>query len=191
MRWSAAYSGAARLLLDVLRDALARVVREFATLASGTPGQIRIARRYGQIASAVHDCLQFIEGSDEEHAPSSLVEPLETLARKYLPPCQLLVRGSFEGGLGGYWCEFVVGGLRLLLRDLTDGDELLGRLKGLVSLVFPSAERHNLLMHAILGHELGHSFSYDLGLLEKLVLPSLETSSRNCPMSRLSGALCK
>jgi len=171
LRGSAAYSRAAESLLGVLYDGLARLADDFANLASDTEGTRRTAARYGQVASVLHDCLQFVQGSDEDQAPSSLVEPLETLARVYMPNCQLLVRSSFQGGLAAYWTEFFVPSLRTLLEGLPGGGPLAKRLDQFVSLVFPSAQRENLLMHAILGHELGHAFSYNLKITEQLSVP--------------------
>ena len=171
LRASAAYRGAAELLLTVLDRALTGLGKEFTNLASGSEAASRTAARYSQVASVLHDCLQFVQGSDEDHTPSSLVEPLETLARPYMPDCKLLVRGSFKGGLGAYWCEFFTPALRRLLTGLPGGAPLSGQLAGLVSLVFPAADRANLLMHAILGHELGHGFSHDRGIGDGLTVP--------------------
>ena len=169
---AAVYPSAAAELLSVIYASLEIVEKEFEDLTGNSEAEGRAARRYGQVASSLHDCLQFLEGSDEEHAPSSLVEPLETLAQKHMRGCKLLVRGSTAGGLDAWWCELFIPGLRQVLQELPRrGQELAGRLTGFVSLVFPAAERQNILMHALLGHELGHGFSDDLNIGAGIAVP--------------------
>ena len=159
LRSSTRFGGGARLMLNVLHKALTRLSKELDSLVSGTDAEKRAASGCASAASYIHHALQLVQGADEDRAPNSLVEPLETLAQQYMPGCRLLVRAAYDGGLMAYWCEFFVPWLQKLL-SLIPGDGDLGQMvQGLVSVVFPSAEKENLLMHAILGHELGHAFS--------------------------------
>lgn len=176
------YYGAGDLLLKALQDTVECIVKDLGALAdrysaplsqNDQDSVLSKARRYAELAGVLHGIVGLIEGSDEDGAPSSLVEPAESLARCYSDRCNLLLRASHEGDTRGYWWQcWIPEFVRILGGSRIPGTESIARrIAHVVTLTVPAAGRGNVLLHSVLGHELGHHFIYEDETAESIVVP--------------------
>lgn len=112
---------------------------------------------YCSVLLAVGSWLEFFDNADTQQTPRGLVQLLEDLIRRLTPDATVLVWPQAE-------YNYSIRDLLRLIENATDSlipekqrVALLARFKGPLNLIsFPRIERDNVMMHAMLGHEIGH-----------------------------------
>ena len=120
----------------------------------------------------LHTLLGFIEGSEIAKAPGQLVQPLRRYVRSVLPNSDIVVSSRIELN---YSIREIVAAIRKAFSEtpppLASGCEKLPKLLFIVNI--PAIESEQILIHAILSHELGHAL-YNEHKLASILLPAVE-----------------
>ena len=110
--------------------------------------------------------LRYVEGATTARLPWSIVGAFEHLVEEALPSAQVMLRPQWK-----YNYATIISDLRAFYRNLLEeyqdfvvGPEPLDPLKEVLDplprsfhiISFPALERTNILLHTVLGHELGH-----------------------------------
>lgn len=110
--------------------------------------------------------LRYVQGSRTDRLPWGIIPSFEKLAAKLVPDKQVLLRPKWNYNYTVTLSDFrdvYLEGLEEFRDDLPDVDiesNVLGDLKRPFHVIaFPSLERENILLHTLLGHELGHLFA--------------------------------
>jgi hypothetical protein len=102
------------------------------------------------------DALAFLEGAHSTVVPGSLIQPIESLVRSIFPSANILLRVQWTYN---YQVFDIAGWLNSLCKSLIGEERVTDLLKPLDNFFVvsvPTIERSNILLHTILGHELGH-----------------------------------
>jgi hypothetical protein len=111
--------------------------------------------------------LRYVEGARPERLPWSTVAAFEKLVSKVLPNISVMLRPQWN-----YNYSFHLSDLRAVYRQMLDefqdfvpatnlDSSVLGDLDRPFHIIgFPALERTNILLHSLLGHELGHLLAH-------------------------------
>ncbi|HEX9942009.1 MAG TPA: dCTP deaminase [Thermoanaerobaculia bacterium] len=110
--------------------------------------------------------LRFVQGSRTERLPWGIIPSFEQLASRLVPDRQVMLRPDWDYNYTVILADFRKYYLHYL-REFQDAlphvdieEDVLGDLKYPFHVIaFPSLERENILLHTLLGHEIGHLFA--------------------------------
>ena len=109
------------------------------------------------------ELLRYVDGAVTQKVPWSIVDPLQEVARRLVPGATIMLRPKWR-----YNYAIVLEDLAKWMREefkymvsykdkKNEIDQLLGHVGGSFYIVsFPNIERKSVLLHAVLGHEIGH-----------------------------------
>lgn len=110
--------------------------------------------------------LRYVQGSRTDRLPWDIIPSFEKWAAKLVPDKQVLLRPKWNYNYTVNLSDFrgsYLRGLEEFGDDLPTVDierDVLGDLKRPLHIIaFPSLERENILLHTLLGHEIGHLFA--------------------------------
>ena len=112
------------------------------------------AIRFSHLISFLHELIQFIEESNIEYIPQGIVYSIENLITKIQPNSKFMIYPQWR-----YNYEYIeiIKLLRRVMINIPSIEEIIGSFaERFVILSFPSAEKDNVLLHCIFGHEIGH-----------------------------------
>ncbi len=105
--------------------------------------------------------LRYVDGALTQKLPWSIIKPFEKLAGAIIPGISFMFRPQWK-----YNYSVIINDLRKLYEDnltliaelsgLSLNDELTDFKEPFYIISFPSIERKNILLHCLIGHELGH-----------------------------------
>jgi dCTP deaminase len=154
---------------------LARALRKVAAYLAGAAQRIfaeirwdddllRFAdlRQLQGVDAVLRECsadLRYVHGAQSERLPWSTIPALESFFREFSPHDRFLVRPKWN-----YNYTIATEDLRQKYVDAliefgeSSEEALIDLDKPLFRIAFPAVERENIVLHALLAHELGHSF---------------------------------
>lgn len=118
---------------------------------------------------AIHDLgseVRFIDGSLTQKLPWSIIKPIEKFTKKLIPGIEIMLRPQWR-----YNYSVVTNDLRQVylerlaeyqdfVPDISLKNDVLKDLQNPFHIIsFPSLERKNILLHCLIGHEIGHLIS--------------------------------
>jgi hypothetical protein len=109
--------------------------------------------------------ISHIDEAQTQKLPWSLIQPIQKLAKAVLPDVQIMLRPQWEYNYTIITTNLFDVYLNYLSRFInyvsgTSLEEILGPLgKSFHIIFFPSIERNNILLHCLMGHEIGHLVS--------------------------------
>lgn len=131
--------------------------------------EVRLQRTI-KIIPVLHRLIGFLEGSDVHRSPGQLIQPLRRYAQSIIPSSDIVVSSKPELN---YSIQEIAASLRKLFSDtpLQSACSLLTDLLFVINI--PAVESDQILIHAILSHELGHVL-YDQQQLAEKLLPEIK-----------------
>jgi hypothetical protein len=123
----------------------------------------RVLQVTDQVVQDLAEQLRYIEGARTDRLPWSIVPAFESLVKRVLPDVQIMLRAMWHYNYAFHLQDQRAYFLRLLTEyvDYLPGIDIeqtvlkdLPRPFHIIS--FPSLERKHILLHSLLGHELGH-----------------------------------
>lgn len=120
---------------------------------------IRITKFIANFLEQLAAHLRFVEGASTDRTPSSLILPFESFVNKFYPPSSfLIVRPQWHynykiiSNLVEAYKSQLEKGLSKKIKEDTFSEKI-------YIISFPGFEKKNVLLHANLGHEIGHLFA--------------------------------
>ncbi len=127
--------------------------------------------RATRLLPLLHRLIGFLEGSEVNQSPGQLIQPLRRYVRTILPNAEIIV--SVKPELN-YSIREIAGPLRQVFGENPSLAESCTALpEFLFAISIPVVESEQILIHAILAHELGHPLYDRAGLGERL-LPQIQ-----------------
>jgi hypothetical protein len=127
------------------------------------------SHRVTQFLPALLRTLRFVSGSEIDVSPGPLVQPLRRYVRSILPGADIIVSSKAELN---YSIQEIAGQLRNLFAGSVLEQCCTKLPQFLFAVNIPSTEFQNILVHAILSHELGHGL-YDRRQIQDAILPQI------------------
>lgn len=164
-------------ILRFARDAAARtegLLEEQKPIASSGPltaSQLETRlNRTTRLLPFLYTLVGFVEGSDVHRSPGQLIPSLRRYSQSILPTSEIVVSSKPELN---YSIQDIAGPLRRLFRgtSVEPSCALLPELLFVVNI--PAVESGQILIHAVLAHELGHAL-YDKRDVAKDLLPKIK-----------------
>jgi type VI protein secretion system component Hcp len=106
--------------------------------------------------------INYIDGAQTQKLPWSFIQPIEKLVKEFLPNVQIMLSPQWEYNYTILTTDLHEVYLNYLSRfvNYVSGENLDNILEPLGKsfhiVCFPSIERNNILLHCLLGHEIGH-----------------------------------
>ena len=151
-------SEGAQKLLEFLSTANAQIrERLFEKLEQLTEDLEIYVRRIGQFFAGCHRLLEYIVHSQIQHTSLPLMFLVQTLVKKYVPTAEIILCSSWE-------YNYSILDISQILNETEDGftasefgirNSEFGIPSSLAVLSFPMIERSNVLLHCVVGHEIG------------------------------------
>ncbi len=164
-------------ILCFVRDAAARIevlLEDQKPIASSSPLteadlEIRLDRTT-KLLPFLYELVGFVEGSDVHHSPGQLIPALRRYSQLILPTSEIVVSSKAELN---YSIQEIAGPLKKLFGAMSvkKSCDLLPELLFVVNI--PAVESEQILIHAVLAHELGHAL-YDRREVAKGLLPKIK-----------------
>lgn len=170
-------SPASKKILDFVEEAAAAInsllEKAVADAEILRPAELDVRlHRTVKVIPYLHTLIGFIEGSEIPKSPGQLVQPLRRYVRSVIPNSDIVVSSKTELN---YSIREVVSSIRKAFSEtspaLAKGCDKLPNLLFVVNI--PAIESEQILIHAILSHELGHALYNKHGLASRL-LPAVE-----------------
>ena len=124
---------------------------------------IKYLRNTDVLIQDIGSLLRFIDGSRIEKLPWSIIPAFQDLLESVIPKVEILIRPQWKYNYSIYTTDFRTAFINFLeeykdyVPDVSLESEILSELKLPFYLIsFPSLERKNILLHPLLGHEIGH-----------------------------------
>jgi hypothetical protein len=128
----------------------------------------KIFRDTDQLIRELGAHVRYIDAARVERLPWSIIPAFQKLAKRLLPNAQIMIRPQWNYNYSVNLSDFrgVYNNALTEYEDYVPGtkvsEDVLSSLKGPFYLIsFPSLERKNILLHSLIGHELGHLFAAD------------------------------
>jgi hypothetical protein len=127
---------------------------------------LRLLRNTDYLIKDIGAHVRYIDAARAERLPWSIIPAFQKLIKKLLPDVQTMLRPQWK-----YNYSVDLADLRLAygeaLSEYEDfvpgtnlGADVLGKISSPFHLIsFPSLERKNILLHSLIGHEIGHLFA--------------------------------
>ena len=159
---------------EALAHALSRVCDYLEDVATTILGQIdwdedespeddlQILRTLDDLLHEISARLRYVEGATTARLPWSVIAALERLVTSLLPNAQVLLRPQWHYNYGSHVADLrqaliqTLEAFTLTLERDVAGDVLKPIPRPFHILTFPALERKNILLHSLLGHEIGH-----------------------------------
>jgi len=109
--------------------------------------------------------VRYIDGAQTQKLPWSLIRPIEKIIRKLLPDAEIMLRPQWNYNYTIYTNNlyedylYYLSGYQNLFPAVNFSEILAPISKSFYVVSFPSIERKNILLHCLLGHEIGHLLS--------------------------------
>jgi len=160
------HATSARFLWNLCKTAHEGLVAQLDTIAVGLPKVDDVLNGLLAAAESLHIYLAFVETGAVERVPQAMIAPLEALVRPLVPegsaclqPARVLVYYDWVPSNYSFRQDFPTELRALLTEALDDADapavEAVPQV--FAALSFPVADQSNVLLHSLLGHEMGHA----------------------------------
>ncbi len=110
--------------------------------------------------------IRFVDGSITQKLPWSIIKPIEKFTKKLIPGIEIMLRPQWRYNYSVVTADLRQDYLEILaeyqdfLPDISLENDVLEDFKNPFHIIsFPSLERKNILLHCLIGHEIGHLIS--------------------------------
>lgn len=172
---------------DYLIDAIVEIHRTTEYDSDSIPAVLKIFQITDYRIMKIGSHVRYIDGARSERLPWSIIPAFQKRIEKLLPDVHILLRPQWKYNYSIDLDDLYIVYHRTLseYQDFVPGKKLesdvLGKLKSPFYLIsFPSLERKNILLHSIIGHEIGHLYAEKYITAEKknafsqIVIPEIE-----------------
>src|SRR5258708_2142011 len=128
----------------------------------GFEPDLQILRSTDNLLQQLGAQLRYVEGAQTDRLPWSTVRSFEKLVQELLPDVDIMLRPQWNYNYASHIQDFREAYRQLLSEyaDVLPDEDLTDVLSDLPRpfhiLTFPALERKNILLHSLLGHEIGH-----------------------------------
>jgi hypothetical protein len=152
-----------------ISEDLSAMLADQAVVAAAPTREVEISlRAKTYLLAYLHFLMQYVEGAEIQHSPSTLVVPLQRLLRKHLHnrSFDFIVRTS---RWYNYSMQPLSEGIQRVFSE-AGYRSLLNGFPGLFLVIgCPVSERRNVPIHCIFAHEIGHALYKEHGLADMLL----------------------
>ena len=156
---------------EIIRGNLDAIETDFDLFETLEPEELeQNVKRYCKFLPYLCNLLEYIEGSEIQTTPAALIRPLRRLVKRYLPESDIIFRSYPQ-------LNYSFAPITQRLRKVFRGDSFPATFEGLPDFFavvsFPKVESNYVLLHCMVGHEIGHGM-YQTMDLEDVLKPTVK-----------------
>jgi len=152
---------------EIIRSNLDKIKKDTELYETLTSEELeQKVKRFCKFLPYLCNLLEYIEGSEVQNTPAALIRPLKRLVRHYLLNSEIIFRSYSQ-------LNYSFAPLTERLRKVFSGEIFKSLLEGLPEFFavvsFPKVESNYVLLHCMVGHEIGHGLYQEKNLGEVLI----------------------